>query len=550
MIVERFNELGLETNIFDGSPYQEFTIPGPTGVGDPNKNSLVVRDGDQEITLTVGNDYNPLALGSNGEFSGRLVFVGYGITAKDLEYDDYADIDVKDKVVVMLRKEPRQDDEQSPFEGTENSQYAYFSTKEVNAALHEVAAVIMVNDSQTIKDAGDDVIPDVSGAGRALSDSQVPTVFAKRAVVEPWIEQATGKSLSELEQAIDSDLKPRSQPLGEFTASGEVDTGATKLPARNVVGLLPGSGSLQDEYVVVGAHYDHVGMGGRGSLAPGTIAIHNGADDNASGTTMVLEVARRMAEKESEDRRNVVFMLFAAEEKGLLGSKHYVRYPRWPLEDTVAMINFDMVGRLSDNRLTVFGTGTAEGFDRLLDRHNGQSRISLDKRTAGFGPSDHSSFYEHDIPVYHFFTGLHNNYHRPSDVFETVNLDGMVRIADLVTGVVDELAHMPERPQQRQVEGYADVGRENARSRGRAILGIQLDLESERPKVDQVEKDGPADQAGLESGDVILKIGDQETGTIEELRGALGSKRPGDTIQLEIEREGESQQLDLKLGRG
>ncbi|MEZ6137889.1 MAG: M20/M25/M40 family metallo-hydrolase [Pirellulaceae bacterium] len=554
-IVKRFNDLKIETSLFDGQAYQEFTIPGPAALGDPQKNTLVLEGKLPEEglpPLELGKTYTSLSLGSNGLFSGELVFAGYGISAPELGYDDYANLDVAGKVVIVLRKEPQQNQEDSKFDGTRSSQFAYFSTKEVNAALHKAAAMIMINDAQTAAGESGDFLLEVSGGGRALTNTQIPTMYATRSLVEPLIKQATGKTLEELEAAIDAEFKPQSQVLEGIIASGETFVEASQIPVRNVLGLLPGAGSLKDEFLVVGAHYDHVGMGGAGSLAPGTVAIHNGADDNASGTTTILEVAKRMAADTSENRRSIVFIAFTAEEKGLLGSKHYVRNPRFPLEDTVAMVNLDMVGRLSDNTLTVYGTGTSDHFDALIERHNQETQFTLDKQAAGLGPSDHSSFYEANIPVFHFFTGLHNDYHRPSDDFETVNIEGMSRIADMVTGVVKELSTQAERPNLIKTSAVAQVGRtmRGRNSAPRAVLGVQMDQSVAEAKIAEVNAAGPAAAAGLQAGDVITKIDDVSIDSFRTMRGVIRDKRPGEEIVLGIKRGDEALELTLTLGKG
>ena len=287
-------------------------------------------------------------------------------------------------------------------------------------------------------------------------------------------------------------------------------------------------------------------MGGAGSLAPGTIAVHNGADDNGSGTTTLLEVARHLSKDQSSNRRGIIFIAFSGEEKGLLGSKHYVRSPRWPLEKTVTMVNMDMVGRLNDGAITVYGTGTAEGFDSLMDKLNESSKFRLDKQPAGFGPSDHSSFYEFDIPVFHFFTGLHNDYHRPSDDADKVNVQGMQQIADMVNRLVIDLATRSDRPKLLKISDVADVGRANARPR--VTLGIQMDTNSEAVLVDAVSEGSGAAAAGMMKGDTIIKIGETAVANAREMRRALGSKKPGDTIEVTVRRGTEEVKLQVKLG--
>ena len=553
-IAERFQQLGLKTDSFDGTPYQEFTIPGPAALGPTDRNTLTFAGAAETPTPVLGKNYTGLSLGNNGKFEGELVFAGYGITAPEFGYDDYANLDVRDKVVVILRKEPQQNQESSKFDGKRSSQYAYFSSKELNAALHNAAALIIVNDSKSAEQEGGDKLPSVSRAGRAVSKRQVPTLYCLRSLIDPLVQQATGKSLADLEKAIDDDLKPRSQVLGGISAKGEVLIKQSQIPVRNVIGFLPGTGTLADEYVVVGAHYDHVGMGGPGSLAPGTIAIHNGADDNASGTVSLLEVARRIAHNDAKNRRSIIFIAFTGEEKGLLGSKHYVKNPRWALEKTVAMVNMDMVGRLHDNTLTIYGIGTARRFDSLVERLNGSIGLTLNKKAAGFGPSDHSSFYQVHIPVFHFFTGLHNDYHRPTDDFDKANIAGMARIVDLVTGVVVDLATNPDPPELIETNAVAQIGRgpggPPSRRRPRAILGIQLDTSVQAPTTAVVNDNSPADQAGMKAGDVIVKIGETTIKNIADLRKALGSKKPGDKVQVSVQRNEQVKTIDVKLGRG
>ncbi len=545
-IAKRFTDLGLETDKFDGGPYQEFAIPGPAALGPAEKNQLKFTGVDGLPGLKLEDNFCPLSLGSSGKFESDVIFVGFGITAPELDYDDFAGMDVEGKVVIVLRREPQQNDAKSRFNGTQNTAYAYFTAKELNASLHKVAAMILVNDAQTAEGRTGDQIMRVTEAGASLAKTKVPTIYCSRSVIDPLVQKSTGKSLTELQAQIDSTGMPKSVVLKNVKATGEVDISSKDVIARNVVGFLPGKGALANEYLVVGAHYDHVGMGGAGSLAPGTVAIHNGADDNGSGTTTMLEVARHLSLDKSESRRGIIFMAFSGEEKGLLGSKHYVRSPRWPLEKTVAMVNMDMVGRLTDESLTVYGTGTAEGFDPLMDKLNETSKFKLDKQPAGFGPSDHQSFYEFDIPVFHFFTGLHNDYHRPSDDFDKINIEGMQKIADMVDRLVIDLATRPERPKLLKISDIADVGRANARPR--VTLGIQMDTNSEAVVVQEVAAGSGAAVGGIMPGDTIIKVGDTAVANAREMRRVLSSKKVGDVIEVVVKRGTEEVKLQVKLG--
>lgn len=606
-IATRYKELGFQTELFEKTPFQNFNIAGENVVGSPDHNRLVFKkEGGESIELKLGTDFSPLSLGKNGSFANGIVFAGYGITAKDLNYDDYATVDVTNKVVIVLRKEPRPNDPNSPFDGTQPSQFSFFTAKEANAAVHKAAAIIFVNDRSTLdqakadkqKEVADalakfsdlnsrwtevlqkndaaevaklraelkmsinslqsaeakldqpvDTLLEVNAAGRALSQDRIPTFSCSREVIDRLLKASLGQSLAELEADIDEDLKPRTTELTGWTADGETLVEQQQIVARNVIALFPGKGDLAKEIVVVGAHYDHVGMGGAGSLAPGTIAVHNGADDNASGTTTMLEVAHRLSTNSATNRRTLVFMAFSGEERGLLGSAHYVRNPRFPLEDTVAMVNMDMVGRLNEDQLTIFGTGTATEFDSLVDKLNEKYKFDLNKDPAGRGPSDHQSFFEKKIPVFHFFTGLHNDYHRPSDDFSTINLNGMVRITDMVTELVEILATQDTKPTFVDVRG---VGNVRGRPRARAVLGVQLKTEAVDGKwsIQQVVPEGAAAGAGLKAGDVVISVAGKPIVERDDITKILSEKRPGDKVEVKYNRDGQEQTIEVTLGRG
>ena len=547
-IANRWQELGLKTDLFDGKPFQEFQLPGTSVFADPESNRLAItKPTGQKVELALTKQFNPQSLGKSGGFDGGLVFVGYGITAteEDLKYDDFAGIDVKGKVVIVIRKEPQANDPTSPFNGDSPSQYALFTAKQKNAALHGVAAMIMVNDQNTDKTAPDTVLP-ISGSGTAASKDQVPTLYVKRSEVESWLKDS-GKSLSEIESEIDLDLKPRSFEMAGWKAEGNVEL--KKLQSMNVLGVLPGQGALANEYIVLGAHFDHVGMGGMASLAPGTIDVHNGADDNASGTVCLLEAARQLslaAKKDASEtpRRTLVFIAFSGEELGLLGSEYYVKHPRFELENTVAMINMDMVGRLTDNNLTVYGTGTAKELDAIVTKANDSLAFALTKLPEGMGPSDHQSFFQKNIPVLHFFTGLHNDYHRPSDDFDKINLSGIERITDMVTGIANGLVTQPEKLTFVKVKGRANP---QANVPRRTRLGARLKLNVPGVVVDRLLTSGLAVKAGIQPDDKILKINEDETTSRAELDRVLQKVKQGDTLKILVERGAEKIELKVEL---
>ncbi len=602
-----FEKLGLKTQWFDGQPFQTFSVNSTTELGEKKNNRLTLTgpaEGEgkpQKFELKLDEEFSPLAVGGSGKFDAPMVFAGYGITAEDLEYDDYDGIDAKGKIVVMLRKEPQQANPHSKFNGTKASEHATFRRKVANAFEHEAAGVIIVNDNfdlvarskaerkrltdamqrlndlhtryAEIEDPSDDQfnkhVEEVAKLSKQINESAekiqqkqfdqivkfreagvgnrktMPVFFVERAKIEPVVQAALGKSLAEIETAIDADLKPQSGALDGWKANGQAEVITRKAEIKNVVGVLEGEGPLAEETVIVGAHYDHLGMGGAGTFAPWTVAVHNGADDNASGTAALLEVARQLAASEKKPRRRIVFIAFSGEERGLLGSAHYVKNPRFPLASTVAMINMDMVGRLKDNKLIVQGIETAKEFDVMMDRLNEEYKFEITPKAGGYGPSDHASFYPKKIPVMHLFTGTHKDYHRPSDDWDKVNIEGMRRIAGMVTDITLEIANADTRPE------YVEIKRRVIPSRGgdRPYLGTIPDFANavEGYALQDVTKGGPADKGGMKGGDVIVKFGESKIGGLEDIDSALRKYKAGDTVDVVVLRDGKEVSLKVVL---
>ncbi len=319
--------------------------------------------------------------------------------------------------------------------------------------------------------------------------------------------------------------------------------------ARNVAAVLPGSGPLGSPPLVVGAHYDHLGLGGEGSLSPDAVGVvHNGADDNASGVAVLLEVARELA-GEPPLARDVLFIAFTGEERGLWGSAKYVASPLRPLEGTVAMLNLDMVGRVRDDLLTVLGVGTAEEWTGLLEGANERTASPLDLRfvSDGFGASDHSSFYARGIPVLHFFSNTHPEYHRPEDDWHRINADGMERVTDLVAALVREILSGPDVVALTPVEGARNPSRMPGPRDGTAArggFGVRVGTipdysrESGGMGITGVRDGSPADRAGLRGGDVIIRFGSHEVDDVYGYMYALQGFEPGDEVEVVVLRDG------------
>jgi Peptidase family M28/PDZ domain len=320
------------------------------------------------------------------------------------------------------------------------------------------------------------------------------------------------------------------------------------LTGRNVIGLLPGRDPvLRNECIILGAHYDHLGLGGFGSLDPdSTGKVHNGADDNASGAAMLIEVAQRLAV--TPPARTVVFIAFSGEELGLLGSEHYVKHPVYPLSTTLAMLNLDMVGRLRQKRLIVYGVQTAKEFPKLLDSLNWYAGFDLKAQGDGYGPSDQSSFYAAGRPVLHFFTDLHEDYHRTTDDWQKINVEGFGQVATFVTGAVTALANRP-RPLTPMTAPSAPVLTAPLSPGYGAYLGTVPDM-TDSPggvRLLGVRAGSPAEQAGLRGDDIIMRIGDMDVRDLQAMTDALRSHKPGDTVDIVVRRGSQTTTLRATL---
>ena len=629
-IAKSYADAGLKTELFDGKPFQTFNIPLGVKLGEESKNKLTFLHRDDQAPPqneqvvdeaqktsenagssgptdgVLGQTFQPLGLGDSAKVQGPVFFAGYGITAPEHAYDDYASIEARGGVVIILRKEPQGPEADKRFDGARNTRHAYFESKIRNAAEHGAVGVLLVNDPVSIaqsveaidrriasetesigkinqqlsllpaeadnirrrqearigeinsmiedlkrqREAAGEGLMNLGDAGEKTIIAGLPVASVSWSLASKLIESVTGEKLDAVKRAIDDTVAPRSVDL-KTDASLETSLSASQVATSNVLGLMPGRGTLADETIVVGAHYDHVGMGGPGSLAPGTIAIHNGADDNASGTSVLLSSVHRIAEllAGAENHRQVLFIAFTAEERGLLGSEHYVNYPRFPLEKTVAMINLDMVGRLRNNDLTVYGTGTSTQFDPLVERANEKTGFQLFKVTSGYGPSDHQSFYTRKVPVLFFFTGLHSDYHRPSDKIDKINFNGMARITDITSAVVAELATVAQRPD------YATTDRDvKIRQQRQVFLGVSLqeafdrDDEQAQPEGDKpagaivsaVSAGSPAESAGVRPGDRLLKLNGISIRSLSDVIDIVGEREENDQLSIELQRDAET----------
>lgn len=601
----QFEAAGLDVSRVHGGAFQTFSMSAKAKLASPNSMQFL-RPGGKATDLKQDVDFRPCSFGGSGKIEGELVFAGYGIDSAANHYRDFNGIDVKGKVVIVMRRVPRQGDPHGPFNGPlgDISRDADLRAKLSNAAGAGASALLIVNDPFTVhknakeseamaRKAADRVVEaaealeaaaagspaategrhDLSeavsrlkrarteaargendplmtfGYGGNGKDGNIPVVQLSIAACDRLLKSALGKTLEQLEATIDRELKPQSAVLAGWKADGLTTIRRIPVEVKNVIGVLEGEGPHADETVVLGAHYDHLGRGGpgSGSLLENSHEIHNGADDNASGSAALIELARHFSHQTKKLPRRLVFIAFTGEEEGLIGSAHYVKDPLFPLEKTVAMINLDMVGRLRDDKLTVFGVATSNHWKELLDRAVSAHHLRLIPKPEGFGPSDHSSFYAKKIPVLFFFTGSHSDYHRPTDDWQKINIPGMDRVIDVVEDVVATIAEAPERP------AYVEVKEQGIIARGgsRPYFGSIPDFSSEEAgySISGVAPGGPADQAGLKGGDRIVQFGDRKISGLDDFDLALRKFVPGDEVPVVVLRGGKTLRLKVVLDK-
>jgi len=545
-IAGEFEKSGLKPGVEGKSWFQPFTMSGASKLESPNTLKLRGPLG-QEIELEINKHFRPLGLSGSGKLTAPLVFAGYSATAKDINYDDFQGLDVAGKIVVILRRTPRGGSTQASFDGDRSGAHASLTTKVTNAEEHKAAGVIIINDSESAK--GNDPLIDFGYTARGGA-SRVPVVHIRRSLGDTIFQSVLGSGVREIEQDIDRDLKPRSAPLTGWTANLEVNVRRQALNVKNIVGVIEGAGPLAKETIVIGAHYDHLGYGGMGSLAKNLKqpAIHHGADDNGSGSTSLIELARRFGGKKNYQGRRLVFIAFSGEEMGLFGSDHYCKKPIFPLEETAAMVNLDMVGRLrpddktKKDKLQVHGTGTAKGFDDLIESLNENYHFHLQKIPGGTGPSDHASFYMRKVPVFFLFTGDHPDYHRPSDTADKINVAGMRKVCDLTEDIVTHLATAAERPEYVKVQGGGSPG-----GPAGPRIGIRPDYgdEKEGVLISGVIEGGPASRAGMKGGDRIVEIGGKQAKDLQTYMVLMSRFKKGDKVELGVVRDGQKMSITV-----
>jgi hypothetical protein len=551
-IANRFTALKLKSGL-KGSYLRSF--PYFSGVELGKENVLKITLPQMSAVINLRSNWMPAGFSSNGALPNTdIVFAGYGIVSEEGKVDEYAGLDVKDKIVLVFSGAPDAGNPHSPF--------LRFSDVRVKAKIaHDKGAkALLVISSETKLE--DDKLAQLK-FDQTLGDTAIPAAVIARAVGALLLGDRSEEELKKDEQWIElrkeaGDIKLNLSGRPKASAEIKVDLVKKQVEATNVIGILEGTDpQLKNEAIIIGAHYDHLGHGGPSSLAVNSTEIHHGADDNASGTAAVLELARQFAAAKN-NKRTLIFMCFSGEEEGLLGSKAYTGDPVFPLDKTIAMINMDMVGRLKDNKLTIGGIGTASEFRDLVNGKNitqelvspatlkngkgetmsapprDRPTFNLQLSEDGFGPSDHSSFYSKQIPVLFFFTGSHEDYHKPSDTADKINYEGESQIISYISGVIKSIDQNAARPTYTTAKSS---------SMGRSTFNISLgtvpnyaDGNNDGLLLDGVRDGSPAAKAGIKPGDKIVMLAGKEIRNISDYTYVLGEMKAGEEYEIVVVR--------------
>ena len=510
-IISVFRQAGLQPKGTDGY-LQPFEFTKAIELGEDNRLSV------NGVDLKIYEEFTPLRQSASLAFSfDEIVDVGYGIVADEegLDYDDYAGLDVAGKAVLIRRFTPAVDDSIGDGNAAAKlDRYGYLSVKINTAIEHKAAGVFLIT-----PEGRNDTLTAVGPTH--INPKEIPIIFLRRKALERLGLELSNPEITSVE--------------------GRTELIKTHDTAYNVVGYIP---AANDTTVIIGAHYDHLGWGAENSRYKGDEPmIHNGADDNGSGSAAVLELGRYFTSVSDRLRYSLLFIAFTGEEAGILGSTHYAKHMTVDSSKVRMMVNLDMVGRLRDQEgLVVFGTGSAAEFKDYFDSLE-YDKFKIISKESGIGASDHTAFYNRKIPVLFFFTGAHEDYHRPSDDIDKIDFDGIANVAELVADVVGHfdsfdgvLTYQKTKSDGRSVRGHYTV-----------TLGVVPDFIAEVKglKVDGVSADRPGERAGIKEGDIIIKMGGTSVGDIYDYTGALGKFQKGDSTEVVVVRGADTLSLQV-----
>jgi len=528
-IASSFKSAGLM--LYNKTGFQPFEVLTNQ---EPGKNNMLQVS---KKRFKMHSDFLPFPFSSNGTVKAEIVFAGYGLEVKtdSFEWADYANVDVKGKVVLLLRGTPEAEKYQQLF-----SSYSDDIVKSIIARDKGAVGVLFVSGKKY-----DEKEPLVEMNLRE-SAAGIPVFHIKREVANAILPKE--QNIETLENQV------QTKPLS-FAIKNQVSLTSQIIKhnaqTSNVIGIVYAPDTtLVKSYVVVGAHYDHLGMGGPGSSSrrQDTTAVHNGADDNASGVSAILEVAAKLSQVKGNLKQNVIFVAFGAEEMGILGSKFFLDHPIVPVSSIKAMINLDMVGRLrEDTMLQVNGTGTSKEAVDLIINTNKTYNFSLRMSAEGYGPSDHAAFYSKNIPVFYLSTGAHADYHTPIDDSEKINFPGLEKVSLFTFDLLTKLAYSDSRL------SFQEAGPQQASSGGRRYkitLGIMPDVNATTDNgllVEFVTKGKPAYNGGMLKGDIITSVDGKPVKNIQDYMVRLSQLKAGKSVHVEVLRNGKTELLIIQL---
>ena len=546
-LAAQLQEAGLQPGGDKGTFFQDFEFSKGVRVL-PERTSLHLETKEGKASaFIVEKDFLPLAFSGNGSVGGEVVFAGYGLRVPGKEgkaYNSYAGLDVKDKIVLVFRYVP---EDLSPERRADLNRYAGLRYKALIAREHGAKALLVVTGPNS-PGAGE-LVSIASDAG--MTDSAIPAVSISLNTAEALFARA-GKNLKAIQSQLDSENSHAESGfvLPDVTVKLTTALEPVRSTDRNVIGILPPSDSMTGEppqYLVVGAHYDHLGHGEVGAMKRKgeETAIHYGADDNASGAAVVLAMAQTIAEQSknnSGQERGIIFAFWSGEEIGIIGSSFYAEHAKVALKQIAAYLNFDMVGRLRDNKLNIQGVGSSSDWKKVLEKRNVAAGFHLILQEDPYLPTDSTAFYLKEIPFINFFTGSHEDYHRPTDTADTLNYEGLERITHFACALASDLSGAMTRPDFVKVErGSPSGGRDNLRVSIGSIPDYTTEISG--VKLAGIRGDSPADRAGLRAGDVIVEFAGQKITNIYDYTYALDSAKIGQPVKVVVLRDGQPQTL-------
>ncbi len=519
----------------EGSSFkQTFSILDSVKIG--RNNSLKIND----RPLNIEEDYIPLWFSGNSSVSAEVVFAGYGINliTDSLVWNDYKDLNVDGKWVMVMRHNPERENPYSVY-----APHSDLHKKMIEARDRGAVGIVFISQVEDSTLIPFKYIPGYSKSG-------IPAIHINNEVADDIL-NSIGRSRKTVQDKMNNNLKPETFKISDIKISANVELKNIYSRAANVIGkIVSRNHKYRDEYIVIGAHFDHLGYGGpgSGSLKPDTNAIHNGANDNASGTAGLLELAHKLQNNRQLLKRSVLLIGFDAEEKGLLGSKYFIQNPTVEKSNIVTMINMDMIGKMKDSTVVIGGVGTSPIFEKILDSLSMDSGLKFEFDQAGYGPSDHASFYSEDIPVLFFFTGDYdNNYHLPEDDWQSINLKGERQILSVIHNLVIDISRQNLKP------SFTLAGpkkQQTQRNNNKIKLGIipHYGGTIDGLKIDKIyDPNGPAAKAGIRSGDIIKSIDKKPVKDIYEYMKRIKDFKKGQSVPIDIKRDGRIIMLTIRF---